>query len=64
MNISSNDILKNISLNKNKIKNILSKKSIQPEVQIPIGVEVKDKSLKTLLNSLFKDLSLNFKVYH
>jgi len=62
MDISSNDILKNIS-NKNEIKNILSKEIVQTDVkfQVPISVDAKDKSLKILLNSLFKDLSLNLK---
>ena len=60
MNISSNDILKNIS-NKNEIKNILSKEIIQTDVKAPIGAQAKDESIKTLLDSLFKDLSLNLK---
>jgi len=62
MNISSSDILKNIS-NKNEIKNISSKKIVQTDAktQVPMGAQVKDKSIKTLLDSLFKDLSLNLK---
>ena len=62
MNISSNDILKNIS-SKNEIKNILSKEINQTDVKtkVPISVQVKDESIKTLLDSLFKDLSLNLK---